>query len=175
MVTSCFHNIIFINTINRALLKIQITFCIRSIIMAAAVFQKNITSDFECPAVKSQDFSASITTPSTLFLQRPRNVSSNVSYLKIDKDESPPVTNAGNLEIFSRPPQIQAVTVQDIHGIENQYTLDNCGFQIVKHKSKEKEFMDVERVKDEYFNEVEDLLKKVYVNNVSVTCVSLSI
>lgn len=54
-----------------------------------------------------------------------------------------------------------AVTINDIRGHEDEYTLDKNGFQIVKHTTSEKEFKDDESIKSGYYKEIEDLLKKV--------------
>jgi len=42
---------------------------------------------------------------------------------------------------------------------EDAYTLDGNGFQIYKHESQEKEFVDDEKLKREYYPETEQLLK----------------
>ncbi|EKM50055.1 uncharacterized protein PHACADRAFT_264555 [Phanerochaete carnosa HHB-10118-sp] len=54
------------------------------------------------------------------------------------------------------------VVIHDARGKEKEYdlSLDTSGFQFVKHVSQEKEFDDDERVKNVYYKEVEELLKK---------------
>ena len=49
--------------------------------------------------------------------------------------------------------------VKDISGEEHKYTLDSHGFQIYKHESNEKTFLDDEKIKAEYYPETEQLLK----------------
>jgi hypothetical protein len=49
--------------------------------------------------------------------------------------------------------------IHDIRDFEDEYTLDKNGFQIYKHTSAEKDFTDDEKIKSEYYKEVEDLLK----------------
>jgi hypothetical protein len=58
-----------------------------------------------------------------------------------------------------RPHTPKSVTVHDITGDEDKYTLDSHGFQFVKHESKEKDFLDDKKIKAEYYPEVEQLLK----------------
>ena len=58
-----------------------------------------------------------------------------------------------------RPSVTQKVTVHDITGDEDRYTLDSHGFQIHSHESKEKEFQDDDKIKAEYYPETEQLLK----------------
>ena len=41
----------------------------------------------------------------------------------------------------------------------HRYTLDSHGFQIYPHTSKEKDFVDDEKIKAEYYPETEQLLK----------------
>jgi hypothetical protein len=53
----------------------------------------------------------------------------------------------------------QDVVVTDISGHEAEYHLDNHGFQIYKHNSTEKAFVDDEKIKAEYYPETEQLLK----------------
>lgn len=60
-----------------------------------------------------------------------------------------------------RPHAAHEVTIHDISGDENKYTLDSHGFQYVKHVSKDKDFSDNKRIKDEYYPEVEQILKEV--------------
>jgi hypothetical protein len=54
------------------------------------------------------------------------------------------------------------VVIHDARGKEKEYnlSLDTSGFQFVKHVSSEKDFEDEERIKDVYYKEVEDILKK---------------
>jgi hypothetical protein len=54
-----------------------------------------------------------------------------------------------------------AVEVTDISGQEEKYTLDSHGFQIVRHESKEKSFLDEDQIKSQYYKETEQLLKDV--------------
>jgi len=51
------------------------------------------------------------------------------------------------------------VTVHDISGEIDEYSLDDHGFQYVNHESKDKDFFDEEKIKSEYYPEIEQLLK----------------
>ena len=62
-------------------------------------------------------------------------------------------------ETYERPYVALDVVVHDIAGEEDKYNLDSHGFQIYKHISEEKEFVDDERIKAEYYPETEQLLK----------------
>lgn len=53
-----------------------------------------------------------------------------------------------------------AAIIHDVRGVEDTVSLDTTGFQFVKHISKEIDFTHHERIKSEYYKEVEDLLKQ---------------
>lgn len=58
-----------------------------------------------------------------------------------------------------RPHIAHNVIIHDIAGDEDKYTLDSHGFQFVKHESREKDFLDDQKIKAEYYPEIEQLLK----------------
>jgi len=53
------------------------------------------------------------------------------------------------------------VTITDVSGSEDEYTLDGNGFQVFQRASKERDFVDDEKIKTEYYPEIEKLLKDV--------------
>lgn len=53
------------------------------------------------------------------------------------------------------------VTVHDARGRENEFGLDKSGFQFVHWPSVENEFDNEERIKAQYYPEIEEILKKV--------------
>lgn len=55
----------------------------------------------------------------------------------------------------------QAVTVQDLRPIKEEFTLHKNGFQLVDHVTKEKDFTDEKHVEEVYYPECEALIKKV--------------
>ena len=50
---------------------------------------------------------------------------------------------------------------QGLAAVVSDFTLDKCGFEMVKHESKEKDFLDEDHVKETYYPEVIDIVKKV--------------
>ncbi|RAK99607.1 uncharacterized protein BO80DRAFT_409804 [Aspergillus ibericus CBS 121593] len=60
---------------------------------------------------------------------------------------------------YERPSTELPVTVHDVSGHELDYTLDSHGFQFYYHTSAEKDFLDDEKIKREYYPEIEQLLK----------------
>ncbi|KAF2205488.1 hypothetical protein GQ43DRAFT_362322 [Delitschia confertaspora ATCC 74209] len=62
---------------------------------------------------------------------------------------------------FTRRLETRPITIHDIAGREAEFTLDGNGFQIVRHESNEKEFVDDEKLRTEYYAETEKLLKDV--------------
>jgi hypothetical protein len=57
------------------------------------------------------------------------------------------------------------VTVKDISGEEDKYTLSNYGFQLVHHETKstcmDDGYQDIQKIESEYFPECVQLLKEV--------------
>ncbi len=91
---------------------------------------------------------------------QPRDVTTILNYFKDNEDGSPPAPSyVGKPETYSRPTLPQQAVVHDIRGSEDQYTLDTKGFQIVKHQSQEKEFVDDDQIRRIYYPETEELLK----------------
>jgi hypothetical protein len=63
-----------------------------------------------------------------------------------------------------RPAEPQESIIQDIAGHEQDYTLDSHGFQIYNHTSQEKDFLNDDKIKAEYYAETDQLLKDAYVD-----------
>lgn len=105
------------------------------------------------------------------------DVETSLNFFKDNEDGSPPhPTYVGKPETYRRPRDSHKVTIHDVSGEEDKYTLDEQGFQFLKHTSVEKDFVDEEKVKDEYYKEVDQLLKDVYVllqNRLVSSCSSL--
>ena len=75
-------------------------------------------------------------------------------------DGNPPAPSyVGRPETYERPVDQVNVTVHDIRGDEANVTLDKNGFQVYPHVSKEKDFLDDEKIKAEYYPETAQLLK----------------
>ncbi|KAK4226002.1 hypothetical protein QBC38DRAFT_394213 [Podospora fimiseda] len=89
------------------------------------------------------------------------NVLATLNYFKdLDGTGVPPPYEFGKPETFNdRPSEPLESTVVDITGDEDKFTLDGQGFQIYKHVSKEKDFVDDVKIKQDYYPEVEQLLK----------------
>jgi hypothetical protein len=92
-------------------------------------------------------------------------VQTTLNFLKENEDGSPPAPAfVGKPETYDRPAVTLPVTIHDVSGHELEYTLDKNGFQFYYHESKEKDFVDDEKIKAEYYPEVEQLLKDAYVH-----------
>jgi hypothetical protein len=52
-------------------------------------------------------------------------------------------------------------TVNDITGDETKYSLDDHGFTLVNHETNVQNFLDPENVKQNYYPELEELMKAV--------------
>ena len=51
--------------------------------------------------------------------------------------------------------------INDLRSVRSEFTIDKCGFELVDHVSKEKDFTDEDQVKEVYYPEVIDIVKKV--------------
>lgn len=73
--------------------------------------------------------------------------------------------NADNIKsdtvINERPVAPTQVVVHDMSGEEDEYTLDVYGFQLLRHKSKEKTFDNEQRIREQYYKECEEVYKNV--------------
>ena len=82
------------------------------------------------------------------------------NYYKDPGDGSPPAPSyVGKPETYERPADTRAMLVRDIRGEENKYSLDGTGFQIYNHVSQETAFEDDDKIKREYYPEIEEILK----------------
>ncbi|KAB5569950.1 hypothetical protein GE09DRAFT_1186049 [Coniochaeta sp. 2T2.1] len=90
--------------------------------------------------------------------QTKHDVATTLNYYK-DTGAAPAPTYAGKPETYDRPTEPLDVVVKDITGEESKYTLDSHGFQIYHHESKEKDFLDDDKIKAEYYPEIDQLLK----------------
>ncbi|ETS85157.1 hypothetical protein PFICI_03182 [Pestalotiopsis fici W106-1] len=114
------------------------------------------TADVQLPVVAATMF-ANVSEASAI---SPHDVDTILHYFKPNEDNSPPApTYVGRPETYERPTEEHRVRITDISGQEAQFTLDKNGFQIYKHVSQEKEFVDDDKVKDKYYKETEQLLK----------------
>lgn len=102
--------------------------------------------------------------PAVPVSEKPHHVQTTLNFFKENEDGSPPSPNYVNKpESYDRPTVSLPVTVHDVSGHELDYTLDSQGFQFYYHESAEKEFLDDEKIKRDYYPETEQLLKDAYV------------
>ena len=92
--------------------------------------------------------------------QEAQDVDTILKYYKPNADGSPPApTYVDRPETYNRPSEEHNVTVRDVRGRESEFTLDGNGFQFYKHTSVEKDFVDDDKIKAQYYPETEQLLK----------------
>ena len=103
----------------------------------------------------------------TVTVLAPRDVPTTLNYYAPDptSDEPPHVyieePPAGKKrDNIGREPH--DVIIRDVRGKEKEYdiSLDTSGFQYVHSASEEKDFEDDEKIKDVYYKEIEELLKR---------------
>jgi hypothetical protein len=96
--------------------------------------------------------------------EHPHHVQTTLNFLKEKEDGSPPDPSIiGKPETYDKPVTTIPATIHDISGHELDYTLDGNGFQLYYHESQEKDFLDDEKIKREYYPETEQLLKDAYI------------
>ncbi|KAK8128571.1 hypothetical protein PG984_009679 [Apiospora sp. TS-2023a] len=91
------------------------------------------------------------------------DVVTTLNYYRDPGDGSAPipvVVSPGNVT-NERPTVAISTTMQDISGKESRYNLDSHGFQLHRHESAEKLFLDESAIRTGYFAETEQLLKDV--------------
>ena len=93
---------------------------------------------------------------------KPHHVLAGFHYYLDPNDGSLPAPGyVDRPESFTEKPiDTRNLLVHDIRGEEQNYTLDQNGFQIYRNVSREKDFLDDEKIKAEYYPEVEQLLKE---------------
>ncbi|KAI3547167.1 hypothetical protein CSPX01_03999 [Colletotrichum filicis] len=95
--------------------------------------------------------------------QRRKGVEATLNYHKDNEDGSPPhPTYVDRPETYDRPFESHSVTISDLTGDEEEFSLDINGFQIHHSWSTEKQFQDDDQIRSSYYAEVEELLKAVY-------------
>lgn len=93
---------------------------------------------------------------------KPHDVNTILNYHKENEDGSPPhPTYVDRPETYDRPFESHSVTVRDVSGHQDDYSLDGNGFQFHRHVANEKDFLDDEQIKQGYYKETEQLLKDV--------------
>lgn len=101
---------------------------------------------------------------------RKHDVDTILNFHLDNEDGSPPApVYFDRPETYVRPLDSHKVTIRDVRGEEDKYTLDVSGFQFRKHTSVEKEFVDDEKIKKQYYAETEQLLKDAYVDSLLLT------
>ncbi|KAE9567904.1 Gibberellin cluster GA4 desaturase [Colletotrichum fructicola] len=93
----------------------------------------------------------------------PRNIVTSINYYDDPGDGSspPPVVVGGQKVTNERKMIPHTMTVTDVTGDEDSFTLDSHGFQYLRHASVETEFTDEERIKNVYYPEAEKLYKEI--------------
>ena len=129
--------------------------------MATATVQHSVSLSFgSSDGDKLQNYVSSGTAA-----VEPRHVQTTLNFYRDPGDGSAPhPTYIDKPETYDRPFVSIPVTVQDLAGHEDDYSLDDNGFQFHRHTATEKAFVDDDAIKTSYYAETEQLLKDVYVS-----------
>lgn len=91
---------------------------------------------------------------------KPHHVQTTLNFFKENEDGSPPEPNyVNNPQSYDREQNTIPALIHDVSGHELDYSLDGQGFQFYYHESSEKEFIDDDKIKSQYYPETEQLLK----------------
>ncbi|WYZ45012.1 hypothetical protein EsH8_VIII_000328 [Colletotrichum jinshuiense] len=92
-----------------------------------------------------------------------RTVVTTINYYDDPGDGSPPtpIIVGGQKVTNERKMTPRTMTVTDVTGEEDKYTLDSHGFQYIRHASVETDFTDEDRVRAQYYPEMERLYKEI--------------
>ena len=92
-------------------------------------------------------------------------VAVSLNYAQAPADGSKPFVHINDDPITGRKTNIIQVprefAIENIRGKEDQYNIDNAGFQFVRNKPTHTKFTDNEQIKKEYYPESIALLKKL--------------
>lgn len=88
----------------------------------------------------------------------PHAVESDLEYYRPNEDDSPPGVN--DLEIQYGQKNMHRLPVKVKNMREGDFTLEKNGFQLVHHDTKVTDFSDKAHVKNEYYPEVAETIKK---------------
>ncbi|WPH04795.1 Hypothetical protein R9X50_00769100 [Acrodontium crateriforme] len=84
-----------------------------------------------------------------------------VNYYKAPADGSPPELNDLGLLLGNKNMETRLMRINDARGREQDFTLDDHGFQFARLESNVTDFTDKEYVKKHYYPEVESLVKRI--------------
>ena len=92
---------------------------------------------------------------------RAHNVYADFNYYPQDFPNPEPLNVTKPSSFLNEPKDTRRMFVQDIRGKENNFSLDQNGFEIVYHLTEEKDFLDDDQIKASYYPEIEALVKQV--------------
>ena len=108
-----------------------------------------------------QQQTLSSTKPQQNSTDRPHNIYADFNYYPQDYPNPEPVNVLKPSSFLNGPKDTRRMFVQDIRGKEGSFSLDQNGFEIVRHLTEEKDFLDDDRIKEVYYPEIESLVKQV--------------
>lgn len=94
-----------------------------------------------------------------------RDVVAYMPYMKVDENgKFDSIVYEDDPTTYDKPTDPRKVYIHDVTGEEDQYTLDEHGFQYFRHASQETLFEDDEQITRMYYPEMEEWFKSLYVN-----------
>ena len=86
-----------------------------------------------------------------------------MSYFSGDANGNPIYFDTSRNKTFYQQVSPRAVTVRDMRGTKDQFSLDRQGFELIHHPTAMTDFGDEEQIRTTYYQECVDLIKSRYV------------
>jgi len=96
----------------------------------------------------------------TTTTQTCQDVQATINYYLPAEDGSHPETNDLPLILGRKQLDARKMTMHDLRGREQDFSLYDNGFKVVKHEAQLKDFTDPERIKAEYYTDMEAMMLK---------------
>lgn len=93
-------------------------------------------------------------------MKLPSTVETTLQYYQPNADGSPPGVNDLEIQYGKKSMDYRQVTIRDIR--QGDFTLEKNGFQLVPHHTKVTDFSDKQHVRENYYPEIVETIKKTY-------------
>lgn len=94
-------------------------------------------------------------------MAQPKNTTATLNYYLDPSKGGAEVLYIGTVGEKRRKHDPRSVTITDMRGSKEKFEIDIHGFQLVERESPEKLFVDDARIKDVYYPDCVDLIKKL--------------
>jgi hypothetical protein len=89
----------------------------------------------------------------------PRDVQGVIPFYRNPSNGRVPTVDEIDTKLIPETTNAKELVINDIRGSENKFTLDENGFQVVRHKSQVSNYSDEDQVRKTYYPEMEQLIQ----------------